>query len=171
MKQFWLALVTALLLACAPPTPATVPVSEAPAWDIACEMARGTVLSCKNVAQPIVFYFNADPITKKDELGQYGYYYGGKIVYVSNQLTGKHKKAVEFHEIIHYLQWINQTLALPARTKQACDAENQAYALTDIYIEVILEDPDNMKGETWWQNYAQCQPWYAPEGYIKSKGM
>lgn len=123
------------------------------AWFQACDY---TDYSCIGVNPPQV-------VSEYMQWGLLGYYDGTGTVYVNRRLRGQQLNATLMHEMVHYLQKMVGGLEVPGYAEPICHAENEAFAVVDLW----LEDhgyQDLMRGDTWWKPYRHCYPWYKP-GY------
>jgi hypothetical protein len=110
-------------------------------------------LSCIELQVPNVEF-------QKMPSGLYGYYDGGRTVYVNKKLKGDKRRATLHHEFIHYIQKYRGGLIVPGPAEQICRAEEEAFALTDAWWERIGR-PNMKRGPKWWKPYTHCYKWYA----------
>lgn len=125
-------------------------------YELACDWLENTPLDCGDLPPPAVEYFE-----QAIEPGLNGYFEGAYTIYISDSLNRKKTSSTIFHEIIHYIQAHRGTLVLPGPAKQICEAEAEAFALTDIYNSYIGLSPI---GPDWWKPYWYCWAYYAPPG-------
>jgi len=112
------------------------------------------VYSCDGIAMPKIVY-------EEMRKGLQGQYRGGDSIYINEELEGLQKKSVLFHEFVHYLQVQVGTLRVPGPPAEICDAEAEAFALTDAW-----RAANGMEriGENWWKPYWYCWEYYGSAG-------
>ena len=152
MKRLALLLLPLLLLA-------GCPAKKDTPWDVACRMLRD-VYSCEGIPEPNIKYFDDEPGAP------YGYYEGGDTIFINRIRQGWEWQETVFHETVHYLQHMVGNLELPGPARDVCAAEEEAFRVTDIYLELVLERPEDKVGDDWWAPYWYCWEFYAPAGSI-----
>lgn len=126
------------------------------AWNMACELTPET---CLGFAAPEIKY-------EKMRGGLMGYYDGTNTIFINIDLSGDRQMATAIHETIHYIHFMNELVDVPAyfanpgSIEKLCWSENQAFTLTDIWLEANGSRP---VGPNWWKPYWHCAPYYDPE--------
>lgn len=123
-------------------------------YEVWIEACFYTQYSCVGVSVPKVVYQKMRP-------GLLGRYAGGDTVYVNRTLSRLQTKATLHHEMIHYLQAVNG-LKVPGPAKEICQAEAEAFALTDKRW-VRMGMPNKQRGPNWWRVYSHCHKWFDPD--------
>jgi hypothetical protein len=127
--------------------------TEEDVFDEFCDNLSG-VYSCAGIDMPIVVYEEMSENMR-------GQYRGGDTIFINENLEGLEMKSTLFHEFVHYMQVQVGTLRVPGPPDEICDAEAEAFALTDAWREINgLE----RVGPSWWKPYWYCWEFYGSEG-------
>jgi hypothetical protein len=111
-------------------------------------------IDCGDTPAPNVKTFKQNPFRP----GLMGYYNGGDIIYIRQDLRGKDREEVLAHEMSHYLDVMLFDLEVPSSNVLAiCTSEKVAWAVSDAYW-TKYNYPKYVVGKTWTEWYSHCTP-------------
>jgi len=103
---------------------AALNLNERAAFREACELSRYT---CKGIRPPWV----RESIFV-DKVGAWGYYFGGRTIWLSPNLTTEQRYIVMVNEMVHYLQVYEDEKGFPQTAPgESCVREEEAYEISD----------------------------------------
>lgn len=99
-------------------------LTSAAAYREACRLSRYT---CKDIPAPKV-----RESVFVDKSGAYGFYFGGRTIWVATYLTPRERYVVMVHEMVHYLQVYEDQKGFPHNAPfETCVREEEAYEVSD----------------------------------------
>ena len=122
------------------------------AWNMLCFDLRD--VDCTGVPVPKVMTFSTNPARP----GLAGYYKGGDVIYVRNNLGKNALEEVLAHEMSHYMDVIKFNLPVPGPALEICFSEKRAWAVSDNYNRMYGKK-SRIVGETWVEWYTHCTPY------------
>ncbi len=129
------------------------PASVSTIWDDVCSMMR-LEYSCVDMPMP-----KRELVEMEDS--EHGEYDGGDVLKISDSMSWAEQRATTFHEMVHYLQVQSGEYVIPGYPKDICEAEAEAYVVSDVYRIVLGLEP---VGQDWWKPYYWCWEFYGSEG-------